>query len=206
MKVEFKKARQGTTPRATEESCVLDVAFDPYSVAALLESVTTDSGRHFVDLSQEGPLLLVFLRHAGCTFCREALADISQARARIEAKGAKIVLVHMADRAAMQELVAKHSLQDLDRICDSSQVLYQTFGLARGSLRQLVGAKVWWRGFMAGVVAGHGRGPASADVRQMPGVFYLEKGAIIGHFRHHSAADRPHYESLCAPISMETGT
>jgi hypothetical protein len=203
--MELNMARQTITPRLSEEPCVLaDAVFDPYSVAALLESVTTDAGRRFVDLSNEAPLLLVFLRHAGCTFCREALADISQARARIEGKGARIVLVHMADRAAMQELVVKHSLQDLERICDSSQVLYQTFGLERGSLRQLAGARVWWRGFMAGVVAGHGRGPASADVRQMPGVFYLEKGMIAGYFRHHSAADRPHYESLCTPGSTES--
>lgn len=170
--------------------------FDPYSVAALLESVTTYTGRRFVDLSQETPLLLVFLRHAGCTFCREALADISLARARIEAKGVKIVLVHMADSQAMGDLVAKNSLQDLETICDSSQLLYQTFGLERGSFRQLAGFKVWWRGIIAGVVAGHGRGSLSADLRQMPGVFYLDKGVIAGYFRHHSAADRPQYESL----------
>jgi len=202
--MELNTAGQATRPYSSQEpGARSDTAFDPYSVATLLESITTDSGRRLVDLSQESPLLMVFLRHAGCTFCREALADIAQARQRIEAKGAKIVLVHMGDRAAMQELVAKHSLQDLERICDVDQILYQTFGLERGSLRQLAGAKVWWRGFMAGVVAGHGRGPASADVRQMPGVFYLDKGTIAGHFRHHSAADRPHYESVCTPMSRE---
>ncbi|MEO5922820.1 MAG: SelL-related redox protein [Bryobacteraceae bacterium] len=178
----------------------MTTTMDVYSVADLLEGITTESGRRFVDLAQDSSLLLVFLRHAGCTFCREALADISQTRRSIEAKGTKIVLVHMGDQEAMKHLLDKRSLQDLERICDPDQVLYRAFGLKRGSLPQLAGFKVWWRGFAAGILAGHGRGPSHADVRQMPGVFYLEKGMIAGHFRHKSAADRPHYDELCSPV------
>jgi peroxiredoxin len=180
------------------------VKIDIYSVADLLDAITTESGRRFVDLAQESSLLLVFLRHAGCTFCREALADIARTRRSIEAKGTKIVLVHMGDRAAMEELLEKHALRDVERICDPGQVLYGTFGLRRGNLAQLAGLKVWWRGFIAGVLDGHGRGPSKADVRQMPGVFYLEKGMVAGHFRHRSAADRPQYDALCSPVRRES--
>lgn len=178
-----------------------NISSDPYEVADLLETIRTDKGRRFVDLLEESPLLVVFLRHAGCTFCREAMADIAQARQRIEAGGARIVLVHMGDQEAVEERVAKNGLQDLHRICDEGRALYQTFGLKRGSLRQLVGWKVWWRGFIAGVLGGHGVGFAGADYRQMPGVFYLERGAIARRFRHRSAADRPKYEALCAGSS-----
>ncbi len=173
---------------------------DIYAVADLLDGITTESGHRFVDLAQDSSLLLVFLRHAGCTFCREALADISLTRHSIEAKGTKIVLIHMGDEEAMGQLLDKHSLHDLERICDPDQVLYGAFGLKRGSLPQLAGFKVWWRGFTAGILAGHGRGPSHADVRQMPGVFYLEQGMIAAHFRHQSAADRPHYDELCTPV------
>jgi len=189
------------TVKLSEPLCeaLLAASFDVHSVATLLESVSAESGHRLVDLAQESPLLLVFLRHAGCTFCREAVADIAEARGKIEAKGTRIVLVHMGDRAAMQSLIEKYAMQDMERICDTEQILYDAFGLRRGNLRQLAGWKVWWRGFMAGVVRGHGRGTPAADFRQMPGVFYLDKGLIARRFRHQSAADRPEYEALCGP-------
>jgi peroxiredoxin len=173
--------------------------FDVYSVARLLESITTESGRRFIDLASGSPVMLVFLRHAGCTFCREALADISQTRAEIEASGTQIVLVHMGDRSAVDQQVNKHRLQDVERICDSGQVLYDAFGLKRGSFTQLFGLKVWRRGIVAGLLRGHGRATPVADYRQMPGVFFVDKGLITRRFRHKSAADRPQYQSICAP-------
>jgi hypothetical protein len=172
--------------------------FDVYSVASLVDSISTDSGRRFVDLVQESPVLLVFLRHAGCTFCREALADLSRLRSKIEASGAKIILVHMADRAAMLDLIARHGLLDVERICDDGQVLYRAFGLSQGNIFQLFGFKVWWRG-VAAVLHGHGVGRPGADVRQMPGVFYINQGLIARHFRHRTAADRPLYDFICVP-------
>jgi peroxiredoxin len=182
-----------------ESSSLQATRFDVYAVARLLDSTTTESGRRLVDLTQESPVLLVFLRHAGCTFCREALADISRTRKAIESGSTRIVLVHMGDRTALTQLIDKYGLHDVERICDSGQVLYAAFGLKRGSFFQLFGWKVWWRGFVAGVVQGHGIGRQAADSRQMPGVFYLDKGLIARRFRHQSAADRPQYDSLCTP-------
>ena len=174
-------------------------AFDAGGVASLLEEITAESGRRFVDLALERPSLLLFLRHSGCTFCREALADVAAARAEIEAGGARVVLVHMGDRPELSLLLQKHGLEDLERICDPRQILYSAFGLERGRVSQLFGLKVWWRGFVAGVLKGHGIGKASADTRQMPGVFLIDQGLIANHFRHRSAADRPEYTELCRP-------
>lgn len=176
---------------------------DPHSIAHRLESVSTHSGVRLVDLAQQSSVLLVFLRHAGCTFCREALGDIAKARHRIEASGTRIVLVHMDEYAGMDRLIHKYGLQDVERISDPEQTLYQAFGLRRGNLRELAGAKVWWRGLVAGIIQGHGRGPAVADFRQLPGVFFLDKGVIARRFRHRSAADRPEYEALCNARSTE---
>ncbi len=181
--------------QATVKAAPLD--FDVHAVADLLEQSATESGRALVDLIAAHPVLLVFLRHAGCTFCREALADIAKVRHAIEAKGTKIVLVYMGDRHAMLKVVRKYNVADLERIADSGRALYSAFGLNRGSFRQLFGWKVWWRGMIAGLWDGHGRGTPSADYRQMPGVFFVDKGLIARHFRHRSAADRPEYDSLC---------
>lgn len=171
---------------------------DIHAIANLLERVVTQRGESLAAIAGSSSALLVFLRHAGCTFCREALADISTSRREIESRGVRIVLVHMGDVRELQQLLAKHALEDLDHICDPQQELYRAFGLKRGSLAQLFGPKVWWRGFKAGVLAGHGLGKPVADAAQMPGVFLLEQGIIARRFRHHSAADRPDYVTFCA--------
>ena len=40
--------------------------------------------------------MLVFLRHFGCTFCRETLADVARHRDAIAATGAQVAFVHMS--------------------------------------------------------------------------------------------------------------
>jgi peroxiredoxin len=167
-------------------------------LAQTLESATTQRGATLVALSQASPLLLVFLRHAGCTFCREALGDIARARPAIEDAGIRIVLVHMGDTAEIEKLIEKYGLSGLDRICDRGQDLYRAFGLKRGKLWQLFGPKVFWRAIGAGVLADHGIGRLSADSFQMPGLFLIDGASIVRRVRHRSAADRPDYAAVCA--------
>jgi hypothetical protein len=167
------------------------------AISKLLERSVTQRAESLARIAETSSALLVFLRHAGCTFCREALADIAREREQIEKRQVRIVLVHMGDSAALDPLLDKHGLADLDRICDPDQELYQAFGLSRGTLRQLFGPKVWWRGFQAGILEGHGLGKPAADAAQMPGMFLLEKGVIASRFRHRSAADRPDYAAFC---------
>ena len=38
-----------------------------------MRAATTNDGRSLWDLSEESTLLVIFLRHFGCTFCRETL-------------------------------------------------------------------------------------------------------------------------------------
>lgn len=64
-------------------------------------------GVSLAEISRQGPAIVVFLRHAGCTFCREALADIATRRARIVSAGARTVLVHMGDDASSRAFFAK---------------------------------------------------------------------------------------------------
>lgn len=170
---------------------------DLLNLADVLDRSLTQSGHALAALSEQSPVLLLFLRHAGCTFCREALADLAKARDAISNTGTRIVLVHMGAVPPMEKLLRKNSLQDLDRIHDSAQRLYQAFGLSRGTIPQLFGPKVIKRGFQAGVLDGHGIGPLSGDGFQMPGLFLLNRGAIIRTFRHQLAADRPDYRTFC---------
>jgi peroxiredoxin len=165
---------------------------------AALEGASTQSGEKLSKLAEESPILLVFLRHAGCTFCREALGDIARTRAAIEGTGTRIILVHMRDSEAIGDLMVKYQIQSVDRICDPDQNLYRAFGLKRGSWRQLFGPKVLLRGLKAGILGGHGIGRLSADSFQLPGTFFLNQAGILRRYRHRSAADRPDYAGLCS--------
>lgn len=150
-------------------------------------------GATIAQLSKSSPILLVFLRHAGCTFCREALSDIAAQRRSIEAGGTRVVLVHMGGEDHASKYFQHYGLQDVLRISDPNQALYRAFGLGRGSLFNLFGPKVWLRGFQAGVLKRHGIGRLVGDGFQMPGVFLVFHGEVLRSYRHQSAADRPQY-------------
>ncbi len=160
----------------------------------------TSVGRSLLELSDESPLLVVFLRHAGCTFCREALADVAAQRAKIESRGTRIVLVHMSTDAAAAAFFGKYKLADVARTGDLGRELYRAFELGRGSFWQLFGPKVFVRGFIAGIVNGHGVGALEGDGFQMPGAFLVQQGRIIAGKPHATAADRPDYAALACSI------
>ena len=170
-----------------------------------LETAVTQRGENLAELSEATPVLLVFLRHAGCTFCRETLGDIARSRTAIEAAGARIVLVHMGDSEAVGKLLLKYGLRDIDRICDRDRKLYRALGLKRGTLWQMFGPKVVWRAVQACILSRHGIGKISADSFQMPGLFVLEKAKVVQRLRHRSAGDRPDYAAVCVAARRARG-
>jgi peroxiredoxin len=156
----------------------------------------TQYGVSLLEMSQLSPTVIVFLRHLGCTFCRETLADLSAQRRRIEADGTRVALVHMASEAQAEPFLEKYGLGDLPRVSDPGQAVYRAFGLDRGSLLQLFGLKTWIRGFHAAFAEGHRQGATIGDSFQMPGVFLIFHGEVLKAYRHQSPADRPDYVSL----------
>ncbi len=156
----------------------------------------TQFGVSLDELSKLSPLLLVFLRHNGCMFCREALSDLQRQRHAIEAQGVRIALVHQGSDAQARSLLANYGLDDLPRVSDPERYLYRAFGLGRGDLLKLAGPTVWWRGFQAAVLEGHGFGRVVGDAFQMPGVFLIFHGEVLRSYRHQTAADRPDYLRL----------
>jgi peroxiredoxin len=166
------------------------------ALARILDSKLTRKGVNLATLSMVSPVLLVFLRHAGCVFCREAMSDLASTRETIEKTGTRIVIVFLGDDRAIDEVLQLYGLSSLDRIHDVDQSLYRAFGLKRGTWRQLAGPRVWWRGMDASFVGGHKQGRTAGDVRQMPGIFLLNQCEVVRSFRHSSAGDRPLYDAF----------
>jgi peroxiredoxin len=150
-------------------------------------------GQDLFAMSQQSPVLLVFLRHFGCTFCRESLAELARKRQDIEAAGTRIVVVHMSDAESAARFFARYGLEDISRISDPSQELYRSFALQRGSFSQLFGWRSWLRGFRAGILKRHAIGWKEGDGFQMPGTFLVHHGRVKWAFRHEHAGDRPDY-------------
>lgn len=164
-----------------------------------VRSVKSHRGASLGDLSRHQPLLVVFLRHAGCTFCREAMADLARQRTVIERQGVKLAIVHMSSPLSATQTLARYGLDDVHRFSDPDCRLYEAFGLSRGRFSQLFGPQVWFRGLVAGLLDGHGIGKLEGDGFRMPGVFLLRDSRIVAAFRNVTAADRPDYVDLaCA--------
>jgi peroxiredoxin len=173
------------------------------AVQRLALRTKTQYGVTLDELTRLTPVLLVFLRHTGCTFCREALKDLAEKRAAIEAEGVRIALVFMAPECDAGDMLRRYGLDDINRVSDTQQNVYRAFGLTRGRLRELIGPKVIIRG-VQGVLHGHGwRFPRSyEDAFQMPGVFVLFHGEVLRSFRHQFAGDRPDYLSMVQGDSL----
>jgi peroxiredoxin len=183
--------------RINETSRLARLALPAESATASLEALMSDArasdGRTLLAISHAGPTLVVFLRHIGCTFCREAVADLARLKPRLDAAGVSIVLIHMSDPDRAGAFFDSMGLGDTPHIADSERALYRAFDLRRGRLGSLFGVRVWIRGFRAGLIDRHGVGKLEGDGFQMPGAFLVHRGHIVTAFRHESASDRPDY-------------
>jgi peroxiredoxin len=156
----------------------------------------TNKGESLDWLVQQRTVMLVFLRHFGCTFCRESMTELSRQRPAIEERGIKIVLVHMIESKMASEILQLYDLADISHISDPGQRLYKTFGLKRARWKEFFTPRVVWRVFIAGIVKGHLAGKPLGDPYQMPGVFVYHKNSILSKFTHQVVSDRPNYLKL----------
>jgi len=163
--------------------------------ASLLNSYTSQTGQSLIALSRERPLLLVFLRHFGCTFCREAVTELSQKRELIEARATRMAFVHLGTEEKAKLFFTAYYLVDVPRFSDPDGRLYQAFGLMRAKLRQYLNQESILRMLMAWL-EGHFVGLPAGDVQRMPGAFLLRDGEIRKAFRHKRVSDRPDYLAL----------
>ena len=93
----------------------------------------------------------------------------------------------MSDATAGTELLGRYGLADLSLFSDPDRGLYGDFDLKPGSLWQVLGPKVWWRGFQAAILHRHGAGAIAGDALQLPGAFVIHNGQIVRSYRHHTS-------------------
>ena len=167
-------------------------------VAKALVAIRTESGANLLTLAEQSPVLLVFLRHFGCSFCRKAISDVSDLRGELEKRGVRPVFVHLGPTDLARVYFDYYKIGDVERICDPEAKIYKSplFGLGRvNPWWHLVNPKVIF-GWLNGTIFKHGIGKIDTDGHQMPGVFVLKGSKIVNRFIYKTIADEPKYLKL----------
>jgi len=163
----------------------------------ILQMMQTNKGEDIHSISQSQPVLLVFLRHFGCVFCKEALDDLSKMVDKFDLKKVKLVLVHMAEPALADQYFKNYKLSNASRVSDPDLNFYTRFGLLKANFSQLYGLSSWMRGFSL-----QQKGFKSelakqlGDHTQMPGIFTIRNGVVVDAYIHKKASEQPDYDSL----------
>lgn len=131
------------------------------------------------ELSSEKPLLLILVRHSGCTFCRSHLANLVSEQQRVLEKGYRIAVVAMSPPDEIEKLRAEYPIQDALFVSDPERRLYRALGAKQGSLLQLFGPKELWRGIVKGDLFKHGLGEVSGDPTQLGGTFIIKDKTVV---------------------------
>ena len=170
-------------PPSGEPPMMIDEAAEAYSLS---------TGESLGEASREQTLVLVFLRHFGCTFTRKILRELESLKAEADRRGARLVLVHMMAPGGEQAYL--NDRREISRIADPMCELYRAFGLGKGGFFELFGPRVWWPLAVA-LVRGCGVGHLAGDGLQLPGAFVFRDGKILCSQRAETQAmipDLPH--------------
>lgn len=145
------------------------------------------------DQIAEGRHLLVFLRHFGCIFCRETIAELR--RAAGEDPGFPSVLFFIQGTSTEGRAFLRRYWPEARAVSDPDLGFYEAFGVRRASWIEALGPKVFAARRRA-AAKGHENGPRSGDIWRMPGIFLVENGRILWRFEPEHAADHPEFATL----------
>jgi len=167
-------------------------------VAAALASIRTESGVSLLELARASPVLLVFLRHFGCSFCRKAISDVAELQGELCKRGVRPVFVHLGPPDLAKVYFEYYGLSDVERVNDPEAAVYRLPVFALGRKNPFLQAMnpVVWMGWLKGAIFKHGIGKIEGDGHQMPGIFFLKGAKIVRHFKYRTIADEPEYLKL----------
>jgi hypothetical protein len=171
---------------------------DAWSLDEANHHGVASNGQGLAEMSRGRDVLVVFLRHAGCTFCRETLDELSKRREEWTAKKIQPVVVHMGSPGEGNAMMARWGLSDIPHISDPDCRLFQAYQLPRGTFGQLFGLRVWIEGFRAAILKGYGFGKLVGDGFQMSGACLIRDGKTVSTAASRDAADSCPWKPILA--------
>jgi len=169
-----------------------------------IQNALTNTGESLTEISRRKPVILVFLRHFGCIFCREALDDLAEKRDEIKDSGIELILVHMAANELAEQFLKEYELSGVTHISDPECLLYAEFGLKKGRFGQLFGIKTLLRAFELKRKSESLIVDPIGDSFQMPGVFLLKDLEVLDSYIHKTISDRPDYDKMILSCKAES--
>lgn len=120
------------------------------------------------EATQNDRLLLVFVRHLGCLFCKQQVQLLKPIADR------RLVFISHGDLAAVREF--KRMFAPEHRfVSDPGMELYVTFGMKKGSVGQMLSPVVLFKGFQA-IRTGNHQTKANQDPWVLGGWVLIEVG------------------------------
>ena len=163
--------------------------------AAFLEADISSHDLKIRDYLKDSKVLMViFLRHFGCTYCRKTLATYKSFSESQKDKMFSPLFIHMSSTHDGTKMLENYGLGGVAHISDPEQELYKLFSLDRGSLLQHFGPAVLKKGIKDLFI--HGVGSIKGDGFQMPGVFLVNEVGVIKSYIHTTVADDVNFERL----------
>jgi hypothetical protein len=172
-----------TIPEELLDRPVVGVGLSPGSLRDQLGGETGDR-----------PTLLVFLRHFGCMFCKEAVADL---RAAAEGVPDYPEILFFTQGSPRESRAFLRDWPGARAVSDPEMSLYEAFGIRRASFLEALGPRVL-KARSRAAAKGHENGPRSGDIWRMPGCLLVEGDRIVWRFEPRHAADHPDFTTIPA--------
>lgn len=109
-----------------------------------------------------------------------------------------IVFVHRSTTEAAEAFFTTRA-PDARAIADPEGTLFAAFALRSGSLLQILGPTVWWRGLRA-LLKGNSIGMPTGNERQMPGAFLVHDRKVLWLHRARHSADHPNLDDVTSAM------
>ena len=167
-------------------------------LSQVLALIRTESGASLLELAEASPVLLIFLRHFGCSFCRQAISDIADLRGELARCGVRPVFVHLGTPERAKPFFDYYGIGDVERVSDPEAAVYQNpvFAISRIHPVLTLFQPSVWAGWMKGALFKHGIGAIKEDGKQMQAIFFLKGPKVVREFRYKTIADEPNYLKL----------
>jgi len=120
---------------------------------------------------------LVFVRHLGCTFCKEQVKDLRDHAAELEEAGLGVAIITPDTVEHNAAFAAEHAVPFVV-LADPRRAVYAAYGFREGSLGQLLNPHVVARGAVA-TLRGNIARRSAGNARQLPGLALVDRAGLL---------------------------
>jgi peroxiredoxin len=124
---------------------------------------------------------LVFVRHLGCTFCKEQVKDLRDHAVELAQAGLGVAVITPDTVEHNAAFAAEYALPFLV-LADPERSVYAAYGFQEGTFGQLLNPHVVARGAVA-TLRGNIAGRSAGNARQLPGLALVDRAGLLRYRR-----------------------